>query len=193
MTKKTLMVTSPLPEEGKTQIALNMAFLSAASGQKTLLIDLDLRKRPTFMPLIKGEGQPDLIEYLNDETMTLDQITHEANGIDIIPSQRTAENIGALVSSSRLTKLLAEAAKTYDRIWIDTAPAGIFADARYLASKVDGTLLVVEWRRTSTSQAVATANYIHRSGGRVLGSIINGIEVDSTISYGMTVYEDYYR
>ena len=185
---KTFMLTSPLPAEGKTQIALNLSILSAAAGHRTLYLDLDLRKPAPYLSMINAEGHADLTEYLENDKLTLGDITYTSDGVDIIPSQQSKNNVGALIASSRLGELLAQAHEKYDRIWIDTAPAGLFADARFLASRVDGTLLITEWGQTPISQAVSTARFIRQSGGEIIGAIINGAQIEKSVAYGINSY-----
>jgi Mrp family chromosome partitioning ATPase len=92
-----------------------------------------------------------------------------------------------------MRELLEFARCKYDQVWIDTPPTQMFADALVLAKQVDGFIIVAEWSKTSKKQLKDTHDLIMRSGGNILGIIVNKVKVDNTISEYMMSYNNYYR
>jgi len=191
---KVIMITSALQGEGKTNISFNLASLSAMLGEKTLLIDLDTRKETKAEENAGAVPCPELTAYL-DETRLSEHLTAARNtaDFDVLRSSSPEEAVWLRLFRPQMRDLLEFARNKYDQVWIDTPPAQMFADALVLAKQVDGFILVAEWSKTSKKQLRDTHDLIVRSGGNVLGIIVNKVKVDSVISEYMTSCNNYYR
>jgi len=148
---KVLIVTSSIPNEGKTTFAINQAF---ALGQmaKTLLIDADMR-RPSIAKSLglndDGPGLSDLVtgERNLDECID-DHLSQDGRNVDIIPSGVAPPNPLDLLSSERFGEILKELSQKYEYIVIDSAPTIAVSDALVLAKYASGVLYVVKANAT---------------------------------------------
>lgn len=143
---KTVLVTSVIPEEGKSFVTLNLG-ISLAQGmdQYALLADCDLR-RPALAAMLGMEEEPGLADYLAG-AKNLEELICRTSvpKLSLLPSGRPPKNPAELLSSSRMQRLVEELAGRYDdRIIIfDTPPARIASEVVVLAKQVDGIILVV--------------------------------------------------
>ncbi len=194
-TKRVVMITSPMQGEGKTQIAANLASLSALLGKKTLLIDLDARKglaghgpaRPT------GAANSQLQSFLEASGMSqFISAATEGDDYDTIRPQACDDAIWLRLMRPQMRELLDFARDNYDCVWIDTAPALVFPDASILAKYTDKVVIVGAWSKTSVKQLKETIELMRNGGGEVAGVIINKVKVDRLISAAMASYKDYY-
>ena len=144
---KILLVTSSLPGEGKTTLALSLAALAARAG-RVLVIDLDLRQ-PNVHRKLGGEAPVGIVEYVTGGR-TLDEVVRHdaASGVDYLPVAERTTDPTELVESERLRELLAAARARYDRIVINSAPVGIITDTRIVARLADRVLYVARWGQT---------------------------------------------
>lgn len=168
-----LVVSSSLPGEGKTTVATNLAAVLAEAGQRTLLVDADLRK-PLVAEYTHISGSVGLSEILV-EAATLTEAVQPLglSGVDVLVAGDVPPNPGELLASSRMGEILREAAITYQTIVIDTAPILAVADALSLAPVCDGILIVSRSGKTSKRDLTQTLDTIHGAGATVFGVVIN--------------------
>lgn len=150
-----VMVCSAVPGEGKTTVALALARAYALSGQRTLLVDADMR-RPSVHKQLQMDPELGLFDYLTNDTKskTLSAVLSkdEASGLNVLVGAR-GSNVPTdqLFASKRFAALIDSSVKHFDIIILDTPPVGPVVDALYLAQYVDYLTFVV--RATSTSQS----------------------------------------
>ena len=132
-----VLVTSSLPNEGKTSLAVSLAVRCAGLGRKTIVVDFDLR-RPSIAREFDISPERDLVAYLCGSA-ELDQVImgDENTGLDILGTNCSGHNVAHLLMSPRLTLLFADLSARYDCIIVDTPPALGIGDAQTLASYVD--------------------------------------------------------
>ena len=170
---RSLVVTSPGPEEGKTVTTLNLALtLGLLSGRKVLVVEGDLRRGSIRETLRLGlpPGLSDLIEgsaKLEEVILKPDKIP-----VSFIVRGNSTHSPGELLHSARLPALLQELTQEFDLVFIDSPPVNLVIDAQLLASCCDGVLLVARAFATSL-KALQEANNI-LSPNRVIGTILNG-------------------
>lgn len=183
----TLVVTSPAPGEGKTTCASNLAIGFAQAGQRTLLLDMDMRR-----PRVKRiwgieERESSLLHALGDEPMPdFAALTHEIDvkGLDVIVSQRSSRfSPSEIIGKPRTRELIDWARAHYDRVVIDSPPVGIAADAMLLGGLADSVLLVIRSNRTRKSALGAAVEQLRRGKANVLGVVVNDV-VFSEFGYG---------
>ncbi|MEM9672862.1 MAG: polysaccharide biosynthesis tyrosine autokinase [Bacteroidota bacterium] len=187
--KKVISVTSTVSTEGKTFVAANLANILAMSGQRVVLIDLDLRKPKVHKAFETSNFEQGASTILIGRHTIDDCLqTSKIDNLDFIPAGPTPPNPAELIGSKHFTKLLEEVKKRYDLVVIDTPPVGLVTDGILVMEKVDVPLYVV---RANFSRKVFlktldriqfTRNYEH------LGLILNS--VDAINEYGYT-YEKY--
>lgn len=170
---RAIVVTSSVPGEGKSMISANLALALAETGQRVLLIDADLR-RPmiaTYSSLTGGAGLTSVLAGRAE----FEEVVQRwgAGGLDVLAAGPIPPNPSELLSSRRMSDLLARLRGEYDVVVIDTAPLGSVADASILARQVDGALVVVDRTQARRQLLAQTVDSLHKSGSTVLGIVFN--------------------
>jgi succinoglycan biosynthesis transport protein ExoP len=176
-----ILVTSALPREGKTTAAANLAVTLAQLGDRTLLIDADLRKPGIGRLLSLGSGKyAGLSSYLAGvSSLDLVTIQHPAvPNLSAIPTGPLPPNPADLLSSHKLTEAIAELRTKFKFIVIDSPPIMAATDAVILSVKADGVLLVVRSGETPKEAFTRTCDLLMSVKCRLLGVVLNA--VDST-------------
>ncbi len=179
-----MLLTSSVPGEGKTTTSSNLA---EAFGQmeKVLLIDADMR-RPTVAKKLNLPSSSLGLSTAVAYPETLDEcIQHvEELGIDVIPAGPVPPNPLELLASKNFRELLATLKGRYQRIIIDSAPMHAVSDALYLSTLVDGVVYVVKADATKDKLIKAGLNHLEDSNARVLGVVLNQMDVEKEARYG---------
>jgi polysaccharide biosynthesis transport protein len=191
---RTLLLTSPSPQEGKSTVALNLATALVGKERnreknKVLLVEADLR-RPALIQrlgLKPWPGLSDCLENGTDPMLSLKRI--EPLGFFMLPAGRPAQDPAELLQSDRLTEILRSLSALFDFVLIDSPPTSPVADTLALKPRADASLLIVRAGKTareSLEQAIQQLGKDH-----VLGVVLNclaGLEKEYS-SY----YRKYYR
>lgn len=183
---KCCLITSTLPSEGKTTLAVNLALSFAAAGEKTVLIDVDLRK-PRLHEIFdlkyqaKGGGLSSFLAGVNNKLNFFNK--HHKN-LRIIPSGPVPPNPAELLASRRFKLLLEDLAGRYDRIILDGPPHIGFADTLILSKCVGGIILVSSIGETSREAIRQFKKSILNVNGNILGCIINKVDFSRKYGYG---------
>jgi capsular exopolysaccharide synthesis family protein len=175
----TIAITSALPGEGKTTASINLAIVTSMSvGRRVLLIDCDLRK-PKIHQALGLRPELGLAEVLT-EGVSLERAVVRVEGanLDVLAVRGRPPNPSELLASSRMRELVAEAAKRYDRVILDTPAALGLPDAKTVSELCDGMVMVVRADVTSNRDLQATLEIMDRN--RLLGLVINGAQVDQS-------------
>ena len=173
---RTLLVSSPTPEDGKTTVSSNLGVVLSQAGQQVVMIDADLR-RPRLHERMGVSNRTGLSNLFVQETITLDGIAREtqADGLRVIPTGPLPPNPAELVSSQKMNDILAALNEEWDMVVIDSPPVMAATDAAVLASRVDGVLLVVKPGSTKLGACEQTVEQLRRSGANVLGVVLNDV------------------
>ena len=168
---KTLLVTSAIPEEGKTVLAVNLAFaLAQLENVRVLLVDADLRK-PSVSNFLKMTPPKGLNTYLRDGA-SFEEVCWKINSnLDVVPSLPLMEESAELLHSSRMQAFLQEAVRQYDVVLVDAAPLIPVADTQVLAPLLDGAVLACRAHSTPAELVKQAADML---GSKLLGTILNG-------------------
>ncbi|HUZ07730.1 MAG TPA: polysaccharide biosynthesis tyrosine autokinase [Candidatus Paceibacterota bacterium] len=188
---KVVLITSAVPNEGKSTIATNLARTLAMGGSKVLLVDGDLRKGRIHERL-KLQSKPGLSDLLRqpDDPGKFIQAT-DLLGFSFLSRGSTTRNPGDLFLSPAFDQILAQLRGQYDFILIDSCPVFAADDTSNIAPKADGTLFVVR-SRFSHARAVREAlELLFQRRAKVLGLVLN--RSDSSVrSYQYYKYAEYY-
>jgi protein-tyrosine kinase len=180
-----LVITSSVPEEGKTFVTANLAQSFARQPEcRVLLIDGDLRASRLHLPFGAPE-LPGLSEYLRGEAdeAQITQVGAEGN-LCLIPGGRSVPNPSELLHCDRMKLLLDRMARMFDWILLDTPPALAVHDASVLADLCDGVLFIVRAGRTDFEVAEKASAEFHNKN--LLGVVLNRVEKQE--SYGGYYY-----
>lgn len=170
-----LAVMGATAETGKTFIAANLAALSAQAGQRVLLIDGDLR-RGRLAALFGQPLQPGLAEVLAGELDVREAIRSVGiEGLSVMAAGRYPANPSALLSTSILRDRLAELAKRYDIIVVDTPPVLAASDAHLIGAIAGSSVLVVRPNAQSANEISEASQQLDRTGSCVVGVVLNAI------------------
>lgn len=171
---QTLLVTSANPREGKSTTAANLALVTAQAGKKVVLVDSDLR-RPSlhrFFGLSNGQGLTNLLLSPQSGINGCAQRTRFEN-LSVVTSGPLPPNPSELLASRRLDAVFDGLRTQADVIIIDSPPTLAVADASILASKVDGTMLVVDSSKTRAQALRRTREALVKSKTHLLGAVLN--------------------
>jgi capsular exopolysaccharide synthesis family protein len=197
---KTILVSSGLPQEGKSFIAVNLAISFARhKAARVLLIDGDMR-RATLHKLLGAPQGPGLTDYLSGTAQIAEVLQRPKSGhptrpvpaglasLTFLPSGVEHEKAADLSGSSRFGELLAMLAPHFDWIIVDSSPVNLVSDGVNLARACDGVLLVT--RAGVTKYEVAQRAVTELKASKVLGVVLNAIK-DQTLAGGYYGYDGY--
>jgi polysaccharide biosynthesis transport protein len=189
-----ILVTSALPREGKTTSAANLAVTLAQLGDRTLLVDADLRKPGVGRLLNLGSGKyAGLSSYLAGvSSLDLVTIQHPAiPNLSAIPTGPLPPNPADLLSSHRLADAIAELRTKFKFIVIDSPPIMAATDAVILSVKTDGVLLVVRSGETPKEAFTRTCDLLLSVKCRLLGVVLNAVDSSAPDYYYSYRYYPY--
>lgn len=180
---QTLVITSSGPSEGKSTTAANLAVVFAKSGQKVLLVDADMRK-PTVFKTFQLTNEVGLSTVLSTGKNIGDaaQPTSIEN-LSVLTSGPKPPNPSELLGSMHMDQVINEARNLYDIVIFDMPPVVAVTDAQIMASKVDGTLLVIRENVTKKESVTKAKELLHLVNARVLGVVYNGAEQSKDQGY----------
>jgi len=188
---KTVLVTSSVPNEGKTTVALSLARLAARSGQRVVLVDADLR-HPSVAPTL-GVSKPEkgILEVLvGDAPVEECLIKDPKSTVSALLATKSPGNPPDLLGSGAMHKLIDGLRKTFDMVIIDSAPLLPVHDARVLAHLADAVVFVVRWDKTPREAVVGSVRALADSQARVAGIALTRAD-PSRYKYYAYGYQDY--
>lgn len=169
-----VLVTSALPNEGKTTTVANLAAVMAEAGRSVLVLSFDLRN-PRLHEYFETENSAGVSDLLAPRSnLTLDSVARQTRlaGVELVTSGQRLDHPGALLASAG--PLLRAARERADVVLIDTAPMLTASDAIDLAQYVDVALLVSRLNKTTTTHAAAAQRLLSRLGVPALGTVLVG-------------------
>lgn len=173
--RRTFLITSAAPGEGKSFTTLALAQLIATSGRRVLVVECDMRK-PTFAAALNLSSGPGLVDVLRGYVPAREAVARTAIlTLDAIPAGVPCADTTELLMSARMADLMAWA-KEYDFVLLDTPPSDVLMDARVLAKLVDGVVICTRWGRSKLGDFGATVDDVKASGGFVYGVVVTMVE-----------------
>ena len=182
--RRAVVVTSTVPNEGKTTTAINVAATMAAAGERVLLVDADLR-RPRVAAELGLEGAAGLTTVLIGQA-TLDDVVQPlgSSGFDVLASGPIPPNPSEMLGFPEMKALLGEATRRYDIVILDTPPLLPVTDAAILSHATSGALLVVGSRVVRRPELASALESLDRVDARVLGVVLNKVQKQDEDHYG---------
>jgi polysaccharide biosynthesis transport protein len=190
---KVIMVTSALPQEGKTTTSINTAVVLAQKGVRVLLIDADLR-RPSIHKTLGMGPRSGLSNVLTGST-TMDQaITRSAilPNLFVLAAGTPPPNPAELLASSNMRDVLTELREQYDHIVIDTPPSLSVTDAVVLSPRADAVVLVIRSGQTTKQALRRSRDILMQVNAKVVGVLLNAVDLSSPDYYYYYEYQGKY-
>ncbi len=182
--KKVFVVSSSVPGEGKTSTASNTALALQDAGERTLLIDGDMR-RPQLARMFGLEGAVGLTSVLLGRIELQEAVQrHRPSGLHVLTSGNVPPNPAELLQSQAMHQLLGKARSEYDVIVIDAPPLLPVTDAALLAVQADGAVIVVRQGHTTRDQLAHSLDRLDAVGARALGVALNMVASRGSRGYG---------
>jgi len=179
-----LLVTSASPAEGKSTFSANLAVTLADLGERTLLVDADLR-RPRVGEIFGLDSSVGLTSVvLGSVDLPEAVIPWRESGPSLLLSGEVPPNSATVLTSHAFSEMLDEAAQGNDVVVIDSPPVLTVADTNLLAPLVDGVVIVVDASKTSRTQLAATIRTLEGAGAAILGVVLNKVR----LARGRTTY-----
>jgi capsular exopolysaccharide synthesis family protein len=179
---RTIVVTSPGPEEGKSTTLANLAVTLAQAEKRVILVDCDLR-HPSLhrvFGLKNGSGLTTMV--VDDEAMG-DPPLQETGvpGLSLLSSGPLPPNPSELLGSRRMQEIIAMLAQKADMVLFDAPPIIAVTDAAVLSSKVDGVLLVVKAGGTKREHARRAKALLEKVNAHLVGTVLNNVKIDTSL------------
>ncbi len=190
----TVVVVSAGAGEGKSTTVFNLATIFAQNGGRVLVVDSDLR-RPTLHKMVNVANTIGLTNYLLKQN-TLDEViqTTKVPTLHLMASGKLPSSSLGILSSAQMKELISELKQRYDFVFFDSPPIMGVSDASILASEVDMTLQVIQYRRYPQPMNIRAKQMIEKVGGNLIGIVLNNINMsqDESYYYYSGYYHDYY-
>lgn len=188
---KTILLTSCYPNEGKSDIAMQLAQEIGKAGKSVLLIDADLRKSAYIVRYKVKRSVKGLSEFLSGQASESEiKYTTNFQNVDIIFSGPSAPNPSELLEEPAFGELMKKVRMEYDFVLLDTPPVMTVIDAAVIAKESDGAVLIVESGRVSYKAAQKALEQIRKSDCKVLGAVLNKVDIKRDKYY--SDYSSYY-
>ena len=194
-----VMVTSALPQEGKSVFAAGLARNLATAGWRVLLLECDLCC-PSIAREFSLKPGPGLCEILSGTLLgdLKDVVREPEPRLHVIMAGTRIGDTQELLASGRMTQLLLAVRESYDLVILDTPPVLPVTDALILARHADATLMVVRWEKTSRAAAQDAVRLLQESRARIMGTVMTRVDMHtaslsgSRMSYAFDRYDDYH-
>ncbi|MFL6088966.1 MAG: polysaccharide biosynthesis tyrosine autokinase [Aeromicrobium sp.] len=185
---QTIVVTSSLPDEGKTFVATNLAIAIANGGHSVLLLDGDLRN-PNAAKLLGLENSVGLITVMLGRASLEQAAQQHASGLTFLGTGPQPPNPAEVLDTRVMRDLLARLRESFDFVIIDAPPLLPVADTTILLTEVDGAMLLVRHGVTRRAELSRALSRIEAVGGKVLGTVLNQVPLGNRMGdYGYYGY-----
>ncbi len=181
--RQTILVTSSVPDEGKTFVATNLAISLAKAGRSVLLFDADMRN-PNVGKLLGLENTVGMITVLLGRASLEQAIQPHASGVSFLGTGPQPPNPAEVLDTQAMRDLLGKLRTSFDVVIVDAPPLLPVADAAILLTEVDGALLLVRHGSTTRSQLKHAITRVQAVGGRLFGTVVNAAPAHGIGSYG---------
>jgi capsular exopolysaccharide synthesis family protein len=185
---RVIAVTSSIPEEGKTTVAINLASTLAEAGFSVCLVDADLR-RPMVAKVLGLVSPVGLTSVLIQQIALNDALQHAGSTLYVLASGPTPPNPSEVLASSYVRDVIRSLLESVDYVVIDTAPLLPVADGSEVAALADGTLLVARHGVTTDTNVQRAVQTLERVDAKLIGVVLNRTPIRrNNREYGYTYY-----
>ena len=190
---RAIVISSANPGEGKTTTVANLASSLALNGAKVLAVDADLR-RPTMHQHFGIPKTPGLSDLIVGKCQASEAIqTTRFKGLQVLPCGYVPPNPAELLGSAAMKQVVDALRSHYDWVLIDTPPILAMADTPVLCPLVEGVILVIGAEVSGRPAIQRAVDQITSVGGKVLGVVLNKVDLERNSYYYSQYYGEYYR
>ncbi len=186
---RSIVITSTIPNEGKSFVAINLAQAIASSGKTCLIVEADLRKR-TLAAAMGIHPEHGIYTVLSGSDLKDVAVATPQRNLYFLDAEPQIPNPPDLLSSRRYVRFLETAVNSFDYVVIDTPPVGTFVDAAVIANHADATFLVVRENFTKKELVKSAYDQLEKAGANVAGVVMNACDMGSDDYYGYYSYYD---
>lgn len=189
---KVILVTSSLPQEGKSTFVTSLATFAARSQKKVILVDLDLR-HPSVARELGRPVAAGIVEFMVGDR-TLDEVVQHdpATGLDFLPVKRQTANPTDLLDSQKMRLLIETLKQTYDYVFLDCAPVMSVTDSRVAALLADRVVFCVRWSKTPHDAVSLSFETLRQTNVPIGGVVVTQVDVKKHAQYGYGDVAQYY-
>ncbi|MGZ4787329.1 MAG: GumC family protein [Terriglobales bacterium] len=190
---RVMLITSALPQEGKTTTSINTAVTLAQKGARVLLVDADLR-RPSIHKVFNIKPKVGLSTLLTGSSTLENTVTYvpQLPNLHLLPAGPPPPHPAELLGSNLMKQLIAQWRREYDHVIFDTPPALSVTDSILLSVDMDAVVLVIRSGNTTKAALRRTRELLGQVNARVLGVVVNAVDVDSPDYYHYYYYGSKY-
>jgi len=190
---RVMLITSALPQEGKTTTSINTAVTLAQKGARVLLVDADLR-RPSIHKVFNIKPKVGLSTILTGSSKLENTITHvpQLPNLFLLSAGPPPPHPAELLGSNLMKQLISQWREQYDHVLFDTPPALSVTDSILLSVDMDAVVLVIRSGNTTKAALRRTRELLGQVNARVLGVVVNAVDVDSPDYYHYYYYGSKY-
>lgn len=164
---RTLVMTSSVPNEGKSTVSVNLAKAIATSGKRVLLVECDMRRR-SLADMLEAHARNGLYAVLSDQvSLNAAVVSTDQQNLDFLDAEPHIPNPADILASKRFARLVAVLEREYDFVIFDTPPVGTFVDAAVLSTLVDATVLVVRDNFTKRAEVLNAHDQAQEGGSKL--------------------------
>lgn len=172
--RRSLLVTSALPEDGRTTVALNLAAAIARGGKRVLVVDANLRQ-PAIRQLFDRCPEAGLSSALVGQGAWREMVLQAEPNLHLLASGPLPPNPAELLGSEQMSNIIAEMVSQYDQVLFDSPPCLLVSDAAALSTLVDGVILVVRAGANTYGVVQRAREMLARIGAHVVGVVLNAV------------------
>ncbi len=188
--RRSLLITSSMPEDGRTTVAMNLAAGIAQSGRKVLVVDANFRQ-PAIRTLFPDCPEGGLSSTLVGQADWRELVHEVQPNLHVMPAGMLPPNPAELLGSDEMRKRIAEMVEQYDQVLLDGAPCLVVTDSPVLSTLVDGVILVVRAGANTYGIVQRSRDILLRVGAHIVGVTLNGVRVVAG-GYLRKSYETFY-
>lgn len=180
---RSIVVTSSIPNEGKSTIAVALSEALASGGKSVLLVECDMRRR-SIAGMLGVHAQNGLYAVLSAQVELEDAVVRTSmRGVSFLDAEPHIPNPVDILGSRRFRSFVESLKSSYDYVVFDTPPLSAFVDAAVIGSVVDGSLLVVRRNFVKREAVVSSLEQLKKAGANVLGTVLNYCENERSDYY----------
>lgn len=186
---RAFVITSTVPEEAKSNVAVNLALTLAESGKKVILVDCDLRKPILHKYLKAGHNTKGVSNVLSNQCTLEDAIVRlEAFDMEFLPAGTPPPNPSELLSQPQMQAMIDRLRATFDYVIIDAPPIQLVTDSAVIGRMVDGVLFVVRSQYSPAEATKAAVKKLEDAGAKIIGVVLTRYDVKKSLKSSSYAY-----